>query len=204
MEPVAAATTASKKTASRGGSGSGKGKGGRSKSAQNSNDDDDKQQSLEASKDNNNGKDENNDVDKPEKFISRRQANSLLVDSELAIQKAVKHLHEARELAKRAGLSIDSRIIPKPRGPTDANDASSRAAFAAALDPYSIPGSGGDDQTQIQHQTAQTVLWTGGYSNTDHEVVMTGDERTDRIAELKRNLVRRYRAMQPENRGEDR
>jgi hypothetical protein len=45
---------------------------------------------------------------------------------------------------------------------------------------------------------------TAGYSNTDHLVTLTGDARTDRIAELKRNLQRRARKMQPENRGEDR
>jgi hypothetical protein len=45
---------------------------------------------------------------------------------------------------------------------------------------------------------------TAGYSNTDHLVTMTGDARTDRIAELKRNLQKRARALLPENKGEDR
>ena len=45
---------------------------------------------------------------------------------------------------------------------------------------------------------------TAGYSNTDHLVTLTGDARTDRIAELKRNLQKRARKMQPENKGEDR
>ena len=45
---------------------------------------------------------------------------------------------------------------------------------------------------------------TGGHSNTDHVVLRTGNERVDRIAELKRNLERRSRAMQPESRGDSR
>lgn len=45
---------------------------------------------------------------------------------------------------------------------------------------------------------------TGGHSNTDHVVQVTGDKKRDRIRELKRLLQRRSRLMQPETRGEDR
>ena len=45
---------------------------------------------------------------------------------------------------------------------------------------------------------------TGGHSNTDHVVKITGDPRKDRIEELKRNYQRRVRSSQPEFRGEDR
>jgi hypothetical protein len=45
---------------------------------------------------------------------------------------------------------------------------------------------------------------TGGHSNTDHVVQVTGDVKMDRIRELKRALQRRSRLMQPEARGEDR
>lgn len=51
---------------------------------------------------------------------------------------------------------------------------------------------------------APVLRTTGGHSNTDHVVVSTGDPKTDRIAELKRSFQRRVRAMQPENKGEDR
>lgn len=56
-----------------------------------------------------------------------------------------------------------------------------------------------------QHRdgTGASVL-TGGHSNTDHIVVLTGDYTTDRIAELRRNLLTRCRSEQPEFRGEDR
>ena len=45
---------------------------------------------------------------------------------------------------------------------------------------------------------------TAGHSNTDHIVVWTNDYETDRIAELKRNMLNRIRSRQPECRGEDR
>lgn len=45
---------------------------------------------------------------------------------------------------------------------------------------------------------------TGGHSNTDHLVKISGDPRKDRIEELKRNYQRRIRSSQPEFRGEDR
>ena len=45
---------------------------------------------------------------------------------------------------------------------------------------------------------------TGGHSNTDHQIAQTGDRRVDRIAELKRNMLRRSRSMQPEHKGSNR
>jgi len=52
--------------------------------------------------------------------------------------------------------------------------------------------------------SASAATTTGGHSNTDHIIVWTNDYETDRIEELKRNLVRRIRSQQPESRGEDR
>jgi len=51
---------------------------------------------------------------------------------------------------------------------------------------------------------AAAAATTAGHSNTDHIVVWTGDRVTDRIAELKRNMLTRIRAQQPESKGEDR
>jgi len=42
---------------------------------------------------------------------------------------------------------------------------------------------------------------TGGHSNTDHLIQCTGDPKVDRLAEYKRRLKRRARAMQPEQKG---
>ena len=48
---------------------------------------------------------------KATKYISRKEANNLLIDSGDAINSALKDLAKARALANRAGLSVDSRII---------------------------------------------------------------------------------------------
>lgn len=45
---------------------------------------------------------------------------------------------------------------------------------------------------------------TQGYSNTDHVVSYTGDRKVDQVAEYKRSLRRRARAMCPEDKGEQR
>jgi hypothetical protein len=45
---------------------------------------------------------------------------------------------------------------------------------------------------------------TGGHSNTNHLVVLTGNYAIDRVAELRRNLLTRSRNQQPESRGEER
>mmetsp|Transcript_13744 Transcript_13744/g.20943 ORF Transcript_13744/g.20943 Transcript_13744/m.20943 type:complete len:332 (-) Transcript_13744:932-1927(-) len=45
---------------------------------------------------------------------------------------------------------------------------------------------------------------TGGHSNTDHVVKITGDPRKDRVEELKRSYQRRAKSMQPESRGDER
>lgn len=105
------------------------------------------------------------------KYLTRKDANVLLIESELALQTASKHLEAARELCAKAGLSVDATIVPRAD------------AIVAPVD------TGGT---------------TGGHSNTDHVVVRTGSKRDDRIAELKRNMLRRQRSMQPEHRGEDR
>jgi hypothetical protein len=105
------------------------------------------------------------------KYLSRKQANALIIDSGIAIQAALEHLEQARALAAKAGLSVDSNILP-----------------TSTVDP-NLPLAVND---------------TGGHSNTDHVVVRTGNQRQDRLSELKRNLWRRHRAIKPENRGEDR
>lgn len=120
------------------------------------------------------------DVDKALKTAKER-AVAILIDSDVTLQEALTELQRARELASKAGLSIESYIV-KPVEPTvsDANPTTNLANATAA---------GG---------------FTGGHSNTDHVVVTTGDDQIDRIAELKRNLLRRHRAMQPEQRGDER
>jgi len=58
--------------------------------------------------------------------------------------------------------------------------------------------------TEGELSKANTAASTGGHSNTDHLVVLTGDYTLDRITELRRRYLVRQRAEQPESRGEDR
>ena len=110
---------------------------------------------------------------------AKERAVAILIDSDVTLQESLQELERARELAGKAGLSIDSSIV-KPVDTT--------------LSDAGVPST----TSNWANET------TCGHSNTDHIVVTTGDPRLDRIAELKRNLLRRHRAMQPEDRGDDR
>jgi len=58
--------------------------------------------------------------------------------------------------------------------------------------------------TTIQGGAALAASTTAGHSNTDHEIVWTNDYETDRIEELKRNMLTRIRQQQLESKGEER
>eukprot|EP00429_Kryptoperidinium_foliaceum_P044969 CAMPEP_0176128152 /NCGR_PEP_ID=MMETSP0120_2-20121206/64749_1 /TAXON_ID=160619 /ORGANISM="Kryptoperidinium foliaceum, Strain CCMP 1326" /LENGTH=82 /DNA_ID=CAMNT_0017463231 /DNA_START=66 /DNA_END=311 /DNA_ORIENTATION=- len=47
------------------------------------------------------------------KHITRKQANALVIESEIAIQQTLEQLQEVRSLAAKAGLSIDCKRLPK-------------------------------------------------------------------------------------------
>jgi hypothetical protein len=121
------------------------------------------------------------DVDHALKTAKER-AVAILIDSDVTLQESLAELQRARELASKAGLSVESCIV-KPVEPAPSDVTMSGMTVGNAN------SAGG---------------FTGGHSNTDHVVVTTGDDRIDRIAELKRNLLRRHRAMQPEQRGDER
>lgn len=116
------------------------------------------------------------DADKALKTAKER-AVAILIDSDVTLQESLSELQRARELASKAGLSVECCIV-KPIESAMISD--------SVNNPTTSDG------------------FTGGHSNTDHVVVTTGDDRIDRIAELKRNLLRRHRAMQPEQRGDER
>lgn len=119
------------------------------------------------------------DVDKALQ-TAKEKAVAILIDSDVTLQESLTELQRARELAAKAGLSVDACIVKPP------------AEAAIPEGPYHPSNDG------------TSASFTGGHSNTDHVVVTTGDDKIDRIAELKRNLLRRHRAMQPEQRGDER
>ena len=110
-----------------------------------------------------------------EKRKITNRAKALIRRSDAVIKNSLKDLQEARIILEPAGLTVESSIL---------------------------------DPTFGIHHGETTVVavlrTTGGHSNTDHLVKITGDPRKDRIEELKRNYQRRIRSSQPESRGEDR
>lgn len=122
---------------------------------------------------------------KTERLMRRKKANALVIDSDIAIRDTLEDIRKARALAAKAGLSIECQTLPKTvYAPVENNDTSN--AF-------------GNNGTNTE---TTGPITTGGYLNKDHEVAWTGDEKKDRLAELRRNVWRRYRAMEPENRQE--
>lgn len=142
---------------------------------------------------------------KKKQFVKHR-ANALLIDSGEAIQAALKDLEKARQLATLAGLSVDSHILGTHEtsvasNSSNNNNSNNNVGNSNGGEPQGGPSYGRVVTPKVLMRFGFT---TGGHSNTDHVVVRTGDAKTDRIAELKRNLVRRARAMQPESRRETR
>ena len=149
------------------------------------------------------------------KHLSRKQANSLVIESAIAIQEALTQLDQVRGLAAQAGLSVDCTTLPRTTlgfaladASTNSNGNGNAAATTIML---SDPTSSMDATTAamampMDGSSSSSILnlTTGGHSNTDHSIVRTGDDRIDRVAELRRNLWRRHRLMQPETRQEGR
>lgn len=125
------------------------------------------------------------------KWITRKEAKALVIDSEIAIKDALVQLETVRELAAKAGLSVDCTTLP-------------RNVITPSSSTVASSGSHGTITTSTVAVDPNSVHQTGGHSNTDHSISRTGNVKMDRLSELKRNLWRRHRAMQPENRGEER
>eukprot|EP00934_Nitzschia_sp_Nitz4_P006962 Nitzschia sp. Nitz4//scaffold135_size62275//34535//35644//NITZ4_006353-RA/size62275-processed-gene-0.33-mRNA-1//-1//CDS//3329535572//6952//frame0 len=124
------------------------------------------------------------------KWMTPKEAKTLVIESERAIDNALEQLNKVRPLAAKAGFTVDCNSLPR-------NVVTPTSSQVAAL-----------DETTATTATVWAVdprrSSTGGFSNTDHSIVRTGDAQTDRINDLKRNIWRRHRAMQPESRSEDR
>lgn len=181
------------------------------------------------------------------KHVSRDEVYDMIDQAEKELESATFYLSEARQIAKRYGLTVDSSIlnpayqtplIPSNKipqniqnsnedGQSQHNNANnnSTSTSTSTLTSTSPMRTSADtehsDDAMNEHQTnhnhnhnhKRTTLLpniphilstTGGHSNTDHLVLNTGHAKLDRFNELKRNLKRRARAMQPECKGEDR
>jgi hypothetical protein len=154
------------------------------------------------------------DVVENKKSITKMEALELISKCEKALKVAENVLSQGRVIAEKNGLSVDSSIL----------DASYQSPFMKnqSENGGNIVQSGTNrncsNNDSTSNHTSNTGLnnkrqvlnafpilsTTGGYSNTDHIIQITGDKRHDTIAEYKRALKHRARTMQPEQRGQDR
>jgi hypothetical protein len=140
------------------------------------------------------------------KHVTRKQANALVIDSGIAIQETMAQLEQVRALAAKAGLSVDCSTLPTRSSSTATSSSLNTIADAGGPLASAALTTGTDSSSALAMDPTNTAipLTTGGHSNTDHTIVRTGDLRIDRVAELRRNLWRRHRLMQPETRQEGR
>jgi hypothetical protein len=138
------------------------------------------------------------------KMFTVPQADDLIKKSRELLSTSNTLLDEARKVAKRSGLSVDSSIL----------DASYQSTFLPSFLSNADNAGNGSNNVDNQGQDAKgdgilkafpTVLsTTGGHSNIDHIIQFTGNYKKDKISEYKRKLKRRIRSMQPEQKGTDR
>jgi hypothetical protein len=121
-----------------------------------------------------------------------QKAEATLTDSAIVLNDTLTILKQARDLTSAAGLSIDSFIVEQQYQKV--------VPTAAVTTDAALEGDGSTGGIVV----VTVPPTTGGFSNTDHIIPQTNDDEADRIANLKRNLIRRYRMVQPENRRENR
>lgn len=154
-------------------------------------------------------------------------AQALHIKSTNCFNEASSLLAEAREVAHKSGLSVDSSILdasyqspfyspPSHLPPKEAdtpsnesntkatNDAAASTATATAIEQQQKQLISGLSRKNALQAFPPILSTTGGHSNTDHLIQITGDNRSDTVAEYKRKLKRRAKAMLPEQRGTDR
>jgi hypothetical protein len=136
--------------------------------------------------------------------VAKDRAVAILIDSDVALQESLTELQRARELAGKAGLSVESHIVKPIETITTDSAGSSNSNNNNNNNSAIYIGNTTTGNAANCYPPTDSNNTTGGHSNTDHVVASTGDDRLDRIAELKRNLLRRHRAMQPEQRREER
>lgn len=122
-----------------------------------------------------------------------KELKSLLAEAQLSIEKAKVDLRRAGDVARRAGLNVESTLGTANISSRLNNNNHSEATAASAT---------ASSSNSVGAATESTT--TGGHSNTDHVVVRTGNIRFDTIAEWKRNFLRRQKSQKPEDRGEER
>jgi len=141
-----------------------------------------------------------------DKCYTRDKVSDLITQTEQELESATYYLAQAREITTPYGLAVDSSILnPAYQTPLiPSNKLSTINSSKNEFYPHHLNNFSSSSQSKLLPNVPPILSTTGGHSNTDHLVLNTGHAQLDRIAELKRNLKRRARAMQPECKGEDR
>ena len=132
--------------------------------------------------------------------LSMQEAAKLVYRAKTTLSTASVVLDQARSIASKWGLSVDSSIL----------EASYQSSFLPARFRHGLV----NEATIINEDPAAELInankncvvlsTTGGHSNTNHVILSTGNPFADKLAEYKRIYKRRAKAMQPEQRGADR
>lgn len=128
-----------------------------------------------------------------------REGRSLVKQCDKALESAAEVLLEAEEMVERAAAG--GRI------PAISSSSSSSAPPGSAAKRRRRNLLESDLQRALaknREGTNAANSTTAGHCNTDHVISFSGDYKTDRVAELKRNLLNRMRQQQPESKGNDR
>lgn len=118
--------------------------------------------------------------------------SALLSKCDAALDFAARLVNDARVLSLSAGLSIGGSVQGGGGG------------GSSCLENDGDGGDGNNSGNTVannnNNDNNSTTATTGGHSNTNHIVVRTGDEVTDRIAEYKRRMQARAMEANPEGR----
>lgn len=161
------------------------------------------------------------------KLLNSNELEKLLDETSVEVNKSLDILFQARTMATKAGLTVDSSVLdPAYQTPlipfsykVSQSQQHQQSISSSAFPSFGLVPQKATNEKEMstaEHQKKYGLMrgniaafplileTTQGHSNTDHVVQFSGDPRADRIAEFKRALKRRARTMQPEERGEER
>jgi len=164
--------------------------------------------------------------DAPNRMYTLPEARQLIQKSSSLLLESSEVLNDARNIAQRCGLTVDSSILDSsyqsPFLPSffinydnnnnNDNINNNNSSTTAATSNNNNNNNNNSTKTSTSASQSSSILkafppilsTTGGYSNIDHIIQYTGNYTQDTIAEYKRKLKRRMKSMQPEQKGTDR
>ncbi len=158
----------------------------------------------------------------PDQMYTLSEAKKLIRQSSSLLSSSNALLSEARTIANRNGLTVDSKIIdasyqspflPKPYFRSSKNN-NHNGDHTNNNNTNIISSNSNSQHDNSKESSSSTPIilnafppilsTTGGHSNIDHIIQYTGNYYQDTVAEYKRKLKRRIKAQTPEHKGTDR